>query len=221
MPITFDVDYFSNNIHGYWNYRNYPHFATRAAWLNTFMIANGYTHITILGAGYGYLIKALVENHGFTTSTVLGIENSSYAIAQANALGYGITQGYMTQADIRTHVYGATDLVVSWNVLDCLDNLTDVQNAIYQINDISKVAFIHVACFSEDPATSNYNASGYFLPSFLDTFNAMEMSPQDDSSYLIRYNDGYTYRIIRQGGSKLGTPYTGLNVPLCWGLEGD
>jgi hypothetical protein len=219
MSLQFDEVYF-NGGNGYGNYRGYTHFQERANWLNDFMIANGYSTILILGAGYGYLIKALVENHGFTSATVKGIENSNYALAQAELLGYGVSQGYMINADIRTYSLPQTDLVVSWNVLDSLTNLTEIQQIINQINNIN-CASIHVYCGSIDPLNSHYNDLGYFIPSFFDVFQAMEMNPQDDPSYLIRYHDGYTYRIIRQGGSKFGTPYTGLNIPTCWGRVSD
>lgn len=220
MPITFDEAYF-NGGH-YHPYQDFSHFVDRAAWINSFMNANGYNHVTILGAAYGYVIKYLVENHGFDNTTVLGIENSDYAISQANSLGYGVTQGYIIKGDIRTHVYDDSDLVISWNVLDCLDDLTQINNAIIQINNIDTCQ-IHVYGASDDPSISQYNLDGYFFASFFDVFSAMEMSPRDDSSYLIRSHDGYVYRVIRSGGSKLGTPYLdqGFDIPLVgWSLTG-
>ncbi len=182
------------------------------------MNTNSYSHVTILGAAYGYVIKYLVENHSFNNTTVLGIESSSYAISQANVLGYGVTQGYMVNSDLRTHVYKDTDLVISWNVIDCFANLTEIETVIGQINDISSVCQIHVFGSDDDPTNSVYVADGYFHPSFFDVFSAMKMSPKDDPSYLIRSHDGYVYRVIRSGGSKLGTSYLdqGLDIPLIW-----
>jgi hypothetical protein len=218
LGLIFDEEYFNGEI-GYANYTNYPHFIQRASWLSNFMSTNGYDHVTIMGAGYGYLIKALVENHGFTTSNVLGIENSSYAITQANALGYGVTQGYMVQSDLKTHTYGATDLVVSWNVLDCFENLTDVQTVLGRLDNIN-TTFIVVYCASEDPFNSNYNSLGYFLPSFFDVFTALNLKKQSDNAYLIRYHDGYVYEIT-WSPSKTGIPMIGFEIPTCWGAVSD
>lgn len=218
MSLTFDSNYFIGGV-GYHIYQDFPHFAIRAMWLANFMSTNGYDHVTILGPGYGYLIKHLVETHGFDTSNVLGIENSTHAISQADALGYGVTQGYMVNSDIRTHNYAATDLVISWNVLDCFANLAEVQTVLSRLSD-AEICFVAVYCASEDPMNSQFNEQNYFLAPFFDVFSALNLKKQSDDTYLVRYHDGYVYR-ISWSPSKLGTSYTGLSIPTCWGRVSD
>ncbi len=212
--MIFDELYF-NGGH-YHPYQDFLHFAARASWIKNFMDANEYIHVTILGSCFSFLIKYLVEDHGFDSNSVLGIENSSYALSQADVLGYGVTQGYVINADIRTHTYGPTDLIISWNVLDCMANQTELNTVIGRINTINSVSQVHVFGASEDPTHAIYVADGYFHPSFFDVFSAMEMSAQDKPSYLVRSHDGYVYRVIRSGGGKLGTPYNNqeFDIPL-------
>jgi len=219
--IVFDEEYFENTqglTRGYSDYQDYPHFATRAQWLADYMTTEGYTHVTVLGAAYGYLIKYLVETHSFTTSTVTGIENSDYAITQANALGYGVTQGYMIKADIEIYVYPATDLIISWGVLDSLPSLTAVTNAIIQAND-SGADQIHVVCTDDDPNNTSYSNDGYSIPNINSLRNDVQIPP-NMTQWFVRFHDGFTAYGVKQGNSNKWTVGS-LLIPLIQGRVGD
>jgi len=210
MTITFDETYF-NSSQGYINYYNYPHFKLRAQWLYDIYVARGYTgKIYIIGVGYGYIIKELldivpVQAH----NKIVGIEFSQYAYDQAVALGVGDN---VVLIDAKDMTYpNDLDIVVSWNVLDCIPNDT-VATAICNLLSDKAVEQLHVLCTDDtDHNADSYKTEGYYIQTrayWAGKF--VNVDPATQKIIMVEFNTGDNWRKTVSGWEK----FTGLNVPL-------
>jgi len=210
MPIIFDETYF-NSSQGYINYYNYPHFKLRAQWLYNMYVARGYTgKIYILGAGYGYIIKELLEIvPPQAHDRIVGIEFSQYAYDQAVALGVGDN---MMLIDAINVIYpNDLDIVISWNVLDCMPN-DAVATTICNLLSDKAVEQLHVLCTEDtDHNADSYKAEDYYIQSRAYWASKFaNVDPITQKIVMVEFDTGDNWRKTTSGWEK----FTGVNVPL-------
>ena len=137
--MIFDERFFTEEIKDV----DYPHYQKRAEWINNYINPNSIVYI--LGCGFGYTVKYLIEL-GVNT---IGIEIGEYAYnnKKDNSIVFD---------DIVNIDYSNADYLFSWNVLDCLtqQKAVDIAN---QLNMFSAQQ-IHIICTSE-----HYIEQGYFI----------------------------------------------------------
>jgi len=161
MSLQFNEGYFKGE--GYGNYRDYPHFLQRAEWIYNYITSNSLTgKIYILGCGYGYVIKHLI-NLGISADRIIGLETSTYAYQEATNLG---VEQSLDTTDVKDFDFSAItdiDIIISWNVLDCLLDETTAQEVVAKLNQMANLQF-HIICVVDDDSDSeNYIKLYYFI----------------------------------------------------------
>ena len=166
--MIFDEEYFSSV--GYTKYRNFPHFRERAKWIKANLVGS----ILEVGCAYGYL---LYELHKIGV-TAVGVDISSYVGTQ---LLPEISDRVLITDIADVVIEEKYDWIVSWNVLDCLD---DDQHAIQVAGVLNKgsVDQLHIIQMCE--RENNYTDQGYFIRdynywrSLLPSAYLVSMTPQ-------------------------------------------
>ncbi len=152
MPIIFNEKYFNED--GYGGYKNYPHFALRADWINKNLTGN----ILEIGSAFGFLIEEL----SLLNIEIEGIEKSEYAVSQNNSS----IKNKITTKDVVNHIFltDEYDWIISWNTLDCLDDETHAENVASTLNKGTKNQ-LHIISMHENPNSPSYIRDGYFMKS--------------------------------------------------------
>lgn len=184
--MIFDEKYFKGD--GYGDYINYPHFHQRAQWI----LQNLSGDILEIGCAHGYLMKELQ-----TLGVIIdGVDKSSYVDSKSVVE----VKGNILIADIKD-VFLATnqyDWIISWNVLDCLDDVSAQEIA--DILNSGGVNQLHVVLMSEK--NNDYTKQGYFIRDY-DYWRGLL-----PNAILVRYEDGKVFNPTGENFSK---------IPLCWG----
>lgn len=135
---------------GYKNYFNYPHFKQRAQWIQDNLSGS----ILEVGCAAGYLILE-ARKLGVTIS---GIDKSKYIVEQSSSeIASQIILDDIVNIDPEKVHF---DWIVSWNVLDCLNDDIYAKKVADILNSIS-VNQLHVLCMSEQ--RNKYTGLGYFI----------------------------------------------------------
>lgn len=147
MSLNFDESYFTTKDEGMKGYRNFPHFKERALWVQ----ANLSGSILEVGCAFGFLIYEL-DKLGVS---IYGVDKSEYAGTQlapeiANRVSIVDVMDMMIGQD---HY----DWIISWNLLDCLDDDEHAKNVSYTLN--MGGSQLHVVCMSGQ----RYTDQGYFI----------------------------------------------------------
>ena len=209
--MQFDEDYYHGLI-GFGNYQNYPHFYKRAEWLYNYYIDHNLTgKVYIVGCGYGYVIKHLIEDFNVPSNRVKGLEFSAYAYQQATNLGL---DQYLTFIDIQDFDFSSIpdlDIVVSWNVLDCLPNETKAQQVINKLNQVTNLQ-MHIICITnDDPNAQKYIDLGYFIKNRAYWANLFT----NNGTLIIEYHTGRNWKKTSSGWIEqfdLNVPTSGKRV---------
>lgn len=184
--IAFDSNYYNEGV-GYNNYRDFPHFAQRANWLNKNLSGS----IFEIGCGYGYLLHhlTLLNKENF------GIDNSIYAETKVDSE----VLAKFERIDIKDYSVGVPyDWCVSWNVLDCLKDDDDAVNITTKINTFANNQ-LHIICMSKQ----SYIDQGYFIRDYAYWRNLLP------NAYLVDYETSIVY--VPNGFRELS------EIPLGWG----
>lgn len=177
MTLIFDADYFNNSDIGYREYQNYPHFLKRATWIADNLKGS----VLVLGSAYGYLVEELVRLNIPTN----GIDNSEYVYSRADES----IKSMLIRADIRDYVHGFKfDWAVSWNVLESLDDISNVQSLADN--------HLHIICMSD----ASYEKLGYNMRSY------EYYREQLPDAVLVDYDTCETYPAT----------FDFKGIPLCW-----
>ena len=112
MSLEFNERFFTEEIKDV----DYPHYLERAKWIKNYINPNSIVYI--LGCGFGYLVKYLRD----LNVNAIGIEVSDYAYnnKKDNSIIYN---------DIVNVDYSNADYLLSWNLLDCLNETKAVEVA--------------------------------------------------------------------------------------------
>lgn len=208
MSLKFDEEYFEKGV-GYGNYEDYPHFNQRAQWLYNYITSNNLTgKIYILGCGYGYVIKHLIDL-GIPSNRIIGLETSTYAYQEATNLG--VDQSLDT-TDVKDFDFSAVvdiDIIISWNVLDCLPNETIAQEVITKLNQMANLQFHIICVIDDDPDAQNYINQYYFIKDLSYWTNLFGK----EEVVLVEYGTGRVWR--RDVIDWKREP--NWKIPLCWG----
>ena len=150
IPITFNERYFNDDRGiGYRPYRNYPHILDRAIWIRDNLSGS----ILEIGSAYGFLIFEL-DKLGIEID---GIDISSYAVSQADkSIASRLKIGDVKDAPYSSNQY---DWIVSWNVLDCLNDERHAQDVASVLNDAGENQ-LHVLTMGK--YAQKYTDLGYF-----------------------------------------------------------
>lgn len=186
MAIIFDETYF-NGDQGYKEYKKYIHFTERALWVSNNLTGK----ILEIGSAYGYLLEELFNIDD--KIDIAGIDISSYAVSQAHSS----IASKITTVDIKDITTSGYDWVISWNVLDCLDDETHASQVAEKLNAIG-VNQYHVLSMSGE----RYTKQGYFIRDYSYWRNLLP------NASLVDYETGIVY-----------TPDGKMEkaqVPLCW-----
>lgn len=199
-----------NGGNGYGDYKDYPHFYQRAEWLYNYYINHNLTgKVYVIGCGYGYVIKHLIEDFGVPSNRVKGIEFSSYAYQKATELGLDQYLTFINIEDFDFSTIPDLDIVVSWNVLDCLPNETVAEQVVNKLNQVAGIQ-LHIICVvDDDPNAQNYIDNYYFIKNrsyWANLFNK-------EKTILVEYE---SKKVWRRTLTEWIREY-GWNIPLCWG----
>ena len=170
---------------GYKKYIDFPHFLRRALWLKGTLTGK----VMEIGCAFGFLVKHARE----VGIDCYGLDKSEYAISQAPK---EITE-YLIKSDVKDYNFEVFDWIISWNVLDCLDNEAHAK-AIADTMNTSKATQIHILCMNN----GSYEADGYFIRDY--TFWQKLLL----EAYLVSYECGTVYT------PKGKHPLT--KIPTCW-----
>ena len=192
----------------YCRYVDFPHFETRAQWIKDYhdgMDGN----ILEVGSGYGFLIKHL--NDLGLVGKVDGLEPDSYPFSKVSEVG--VSQ-YVYNEYVQGHNWTLTpnlDLIVSWNVLDCMPNEATAENVVSILN--TKATYqVHIICvyLENSTTTDNYIDEGVFIKPiqyWKDLFTS-------DGTILVEYDT----RKVWARRSGVWVEETDWNIPLSWRL---
>jgi len=155
VTLLFDEDYFNSGNDGYKDYRDFPYFLKRAKFIKEVLQAK---KIIVLGGAYGFLTKHLLDL-GVESVT---IDNSDYAYKQKTVFDENYIKNDIINLSKYT-VFTEADWIVSWNVLDCL-NESNVDGVCNLLNSF-KGKQLHLFSCSEDDNSKLYIELGYFIKS--------------------------------------------------------
>lgn len=188
MSLEFDEKYFTED--GYKDYADYPHFLARANFINNVLQPND--GVIVLGGAIGYTVCHL-EQLGVNA---LNLETSQYCYDNR------VTNSFET--DITKVQWNKFDWIVSWNVLDCLNetNVDQACQALENFCSVFKGKQLHVVCCAHE-GSERYINNGYFIQSHEYWQNKLP------SAILVCYD----CKTVIQG--------TLTEVPLSWGLVTD
>lgn len=182
VPLTFDEDYFINGI-GYRNYSNYPHFKQRAEWIRDNLSGS----ILEVGCAAGYLIFEAYK----LGIAISGIDKSKYIVDQSpSEIVSQIVLGDVVNIDSELHF----DWIISWNLLDCLDDDIHAENVADVLNSIGSNQ-LHVLCMSGQ----KYADEGYLIRDYVYWHGLLP------EAHLVSFENKKVYN---SSFSK---------IPLCWG----
>ena len=147
MTLTFGEDYFTVNEEGMKGYKNLSHFKKRAVWVKENLSGN----ILEVGCAFGFLIYEL-DKLGVS---IYGVDKSEYAGTQlAPEIANRVSIIDVKEMRISQDYY---DWIISWNLLDCLDNEAHAQDVAYTLNTGKNQ--LHIVCMSG----KKYTEQGYFI----------------------------------------------------------
>lgn len=151
MSINFDEEYFTEI--GYKDYSDRPHFLARAVFIKD--ILQPKDGVIVLGGAMGYTAYHL-EQLGVD---VLNLETSPYCYDNR------VTESFET--DITKVQWNKFDWIVSWSVLDCLNdsNVDVVCTALNGFETVFKGKQLHVFSCDNNDNSADYIADGYFIKS--------------------------------------------------------
>ena len=150
--MDFNEAYYTTSEFGLKGYSDRELFTKRAEWLNSL----GYKHITILGCGYGFTVKHLIDDFNFIN--VIGIDKSKWAVSKSHELGL---QDHVIQSDILLYNFFNTELIISWSVLDTLSSEAEALSIANYLRLFNKTQ-IHIMSMS-DGKGSPYSEWGYHI----------------------------------------------------------
>lgn len=206
MTFTFGEEFFKSN---YDEYKNYPHFYERALWLNDYYISNKFSKkIIIVGCGFGYTIKHLLEINPDLTDKVLGIDISQYCYEKA--IEMGLEKHFILSDAIDFDWKNEEiDLICSWNFLDCLPDEQKATELIELFNQNS-TSQLHISCISDETnELIDYSSQGFFIRSIDFWANIIG----GVASIIVQYDSGNVYMLNDYNEWVF---IEGLKIPLCW-----
>ena len=206
MTFTFGEEFFKSN---YGEYKNYLHFYERALWLNNYYISNKYSKkIVIVGCGFGYTIKHLLEINPDLTDKVLGIDISQYCYDQA--IEIGLEKNFILSDAMKFDWQSEDiDLICSWNLLDCLPDEQKATELIELFNKNS-TSQLHISCISDETnELIDYSSQGFFIRSIDFWANILD----GVGSIIVQYDSGNVYMLNDYNEWVF---IKGLKIPLCW-----
>jgi hypothetical protein len=151
--IEFDEEYFTKT--GYINYSNFPHFKARADYIRDLLNART---VVVLGGAFGYLVRHLLDRG----IQAYNIDNSAYCYEKKVIDPYFFIKGDISKLSSLISL-NSVDWIVSWNVLDCLNDLNS-QEVFDMLNSI-KVNQLHVVTCDSNNNSADYKKEGYFVKS--------------------------------------------------------
>ena len=210
------MDYYNNSLIGYWNYRDYPHFAQRAQWIYDMYVNNGMTgEVWVVGCGWGWVIKHLLELvPSAGASKIHGVVFSQYEYDQAiNVVGLTDTNIELVDADTKT--FPAMDICITWNFFDSLPvDDAKVQRIVDKFVANATVQ-AHVICVTDnDPDAQKYTDSGYNIQS--GAYWADKFTNANTTAYFVEYATGKVWR-----KNPTWSTITGFDMPTSWGRVSD
>ena len=142
--MEFDERFFTEEIRD----EDFPHYLKRAKWIVDYINPNSIVYI--LGCGFGYTVKHLRD----LGVNAIGIEVGEYAynLKKDDSIIYD---------DIVNIDYSNADYLLSWNLLDCL-NETKATEIANHLNGFSAQQ-IHIVCCLEDNTAHKFINQGYFI----------------------------------------------------------
>lgn len=187
MSLQFNEEFFTTKEMA--NYKDFPHFQKRAKWITSFVEPS--KKIYVLGCGFGYVIKYLLQL-GYTN--IKGVELSDYAYQKATELNL---DSYIIHDCIAKVDYSDADLIISWNVLDCITPAL-AQEIANTLNKSVGVQ-IHIICTIDDIGAQQYLEQKFYIQS-IEYWQILF-----PNAVLVKYHSGKIY-----GTSTL------LKIPLSW-----
>ena len=139
--MIFDEEFYNGGV-GYPKYSNYPYFKSRAEWIK---ITFPDEKIIEIGCAYGYLLEHLPG--------VIGIDKSEYAYSRR-------VNDRVFLADATKYDYTDFNLVISFNVLDCMND-EEVKSFLSRTSNLKH--FHLISFYDDDPMNNEYLKMGYFI----------------------------------------------------------
>jgi len=147
LSLNFKEEYFTTDENGMRNYKNYPHFLGRAVYIRDALKPS--KGVVVLGGAIGYTNKYL-DNFSINN---INFDTSIYCYNNKVCKNF--------ETDVTKIKWNTYDWIISWNVLDCLnDNNVDVIcNALNNFNDEQ----LHIICCDGHIGSDRFKKSGYFI----------------------------------------------------------
>lgn len=146
MSLEFDEKYFTEE--GMKGYKDFPHFLERANYIKE--IINP-TAVIVFGGAFGYTVSYL-ESMGVIA---INLETSQYC--------YDHRTTDLFEMDSSKINWSEYDWIVSWNVLDCL-NENNIDSTCQMLNDFEGNQ-LHIICCDGHRDSEKYKNLNYFIKS--------------------------------------------------------
>ena len=147
--LAFEEEYFTTDEKGMKNYKEFPHFKDRAIYIRDTL--NPIKGVIIFGGAFGYTNKYLDEFE------INNINHDTSIYCYNNK----VCQNFET--DITKVQWDDYDWLISWNVLDCLNN-TNVDAICNTLNGFNGNQ-LHILCCDGHTDSQKYKEQGYFIKS--------------------------------------------------------
>ncbi len=165
LTLKFDKTFFVGGEQGYLNYADFPHFKQRAEWLYNYYVTNNLQgSVYILGVAYGYILKHLQKIiPPELINKFQGIEISVHAYNQCIRNGVDDQVTLIDATEFDWSSIPNIDLVISWNVLDCLPNKEKAEKLIKLLNANANRQIHLLSVIDDNHNSDNYLKEGYLI----------------------------------------------------------